>query len=107
MHIDPVYSLSFVVLTIFMTYFFVKRLGKKGCATFGYIGLVIFCINLFTIFSWVFIYSSSKDVYTVTTSGHKYTATVVSFTEEERYDSEDERYYMLYRPTVQFTKKET
>lgn len=103
MQIEPVYSLSFIVLTIILTYFFVKRLGRKGCVTFVYVGLVIFCINLFTIFSWGLMFKSIKEIYSVVTSGDKYTASVVSFTAEKHYDSKDKRTYYMYQPTVKFT----
>ena len=104
MKLDPVYTISFLVVTLLMIHFFIKRLsGKKGCMTYGYIGLILFCINVFAIFSWVFMYSSTKDLYAIATSGQQYTATVISFTEEQHYDSEDNRYYTMYQPTVEFT----
>lgn len=102
MYIQPVYSWSFVILTILLTYFFVKRMDKKGCVTFAYAGAVIFCINLFAIFSWMFMVSSCQDIYKVISSGKQYTARVISYTAEEHYDSEDRRYYTMYKPTVRF-----
>lgn len=103
MYIQPVYSWSFVIITILLTYFFVKRMDKKGCVTFAYVGAVIFCINLFAIFSWMFMIGSCRDIYKVISSGRQYTASVISYTTEEHYDSEDHRYYTMHTPTVQFT----
>ncbi|MEO6820377.1 MAG: DUF3592 domain-containing protein [Ginsengibacter sp.] len=103
MFINPIYSILFIVLTIILTYFIVKRSGRKGCVTFVYIGLVIFCTNLFTIGSWGMMYSSIKEVFFVVTSGQKYTATVVSFTKKTDYNSKDNRYDTMYQPTVKFT----
>ncbi len=103
MYIQPVYSWSFVLITLLLTYFFVKRTDRKGCLTFAYVGLVIFCINLFALFSWMFMISSCRDVYKVISSGHQYTATVVSYTTEQHYDADDHRSYTMPTPTVTFT----
>ncbi|WP_299105041.1 DUF3592 domain-containing protein [uncultured Winogradskyella sp.] len=103
MQIDSAYSLSFLAITILMVYFFVKRLGKAGCMTYGYMGLIIFCINLFTIFSLFFAYTISKEVYSVLTSGEKYNAVVISYTTETHYDSDDGSSYTMDTPTVRFT----
>lgn len=103
MHIHPVYSWSFVLITVLLTYFFVKRMQRKGCITFAYVGAVIFCINLFAVFSWMFMVSSSRDLYKAASSGKSYTAKVISFTSEEHYDSDKGRSYTMYQPTVQFT----
>ncbi len=103
MYIHPIYSCSFVIITILLTYFFVKRMDRKGCVTFAYVGAVIFCINLFALFSWMFMIGSCRDIYKVISSGRQYTATVISYTTEEHYDSEDHRYYTMHTPTVQFS----
>jgi hypothetical protein len=103
MQIDSAYSLSFLAITILMVYFFVKRLGKAGCMTYGYMGLIIFCINLFTIFSLFFAYTISNEVYSVLTSGEKYNAVVISYTTETHYDSDDGSSYTMDTPTVRFT----
>ncbi len=39
MYIQPVYSISFLVITFLLSFFFVKRLSKKGCATFAYVSV--------------------------------------------------------------------
>ncbi|RYE00071.1 MAG: hypothetical protein EOP54_01565 [Sphingobacteriales bacterium] len=102
MYIHPIYSWSFVLISILLTYFFVKRMEAKGCITFAYVGAVIFCINLFALFSWMFMWTSCRDIYNVVSSGKQYTASVISYTSEEHYDSEDRRYYTMRKPTVQF-----
>lgn len=101
MSIEPIYSLSFVALTILATILFVKRSGGKGCLTFGYIALVLLCINLFTIFSWMFMYSTTRDIIAVAVSGKSYTSQVVSYTSHNSEDS-DGRSITMYTPTVRF-----
>ncbi len=105
MYIQPVYSLSFIFITLFIAFLFVKRINKKGCGTFLYVSAVLFCINLFLIFSWVFFSKTIKEVYNVSTSGESYTGTVVSFTQKEHYDSEEGTYETMYTPTIEFTTK--
>ena len=102
MEIDSVYPISFLIVCILMTYFFVKRQGSSGCATYGFMGLIILSINMFTIFSWGFMLSTSLDLYKVMSSGKKYESKVISYTSEQRYDSEKRRHYTMYQPTVQF-----
>lgn len=103
MHIEPIYSLSFVVITLLIIYFFVKRLSKGGCIAYGYIGLIIFCINLFTVLSLYFTYITTNDVYAILTSGEKYDAKVVNFTSEQRYKADDGTSYIMRTPIVKFT----
>lgn len=102
MYIQPVYSISFVVITLLLSYFFVKRLQKKGCVLFAYVTVVIFCINLFAVFSWAFMVDSGKDLYKVVKGGKTYTGVVVSTKEEEHHDSGHGNTKM-YKPTVEFT----
>lgn len=103
MYIHPIFTWSFVLLNILLTFFFLRRLEKKGCIAFAYVGAVLFCINLFAVFSWMFMVSSCQDIYKVISSGKQYTATVISYTTEEHYDTEDHRYYTMHTPTVRFT----
>lgn len=102
MTINSVFLLSGFVISMVLSYFFVKRFGKSGCMTFGYISLVILSINSLAIGSLFFMYSASYDIYAVLTSGQNYTSTVVSFTSEVHYDSDDGSSYMMYTPTVRF-----
>ncbi|WP_458627699.1 hypothetical protein [Winogradskyella sp. PC D3.3] len=102
MSVNSVYLLFGVLVSLVLTYFFVKRLGKSGCMTFGYIGLVILSVNSLAIGSLFFMYSAGSDVYAVLTSGENYTSTVVSFTSEVHHDSDDGSSYMMYTPTVRF-----
>ncbi|PKH51639.1 hypothetical protein CXF68_13525 [Tenacibaculum sp. Bg11-29] len=78
-------------------------MNSKGCISFGYIGLLILSINAFTIFSWLFMCNSLKDIYTVSVSENKYYAEVVSTTSEEHYNDESGEYQTMYTPTVKFT----
>lgn len=103
MYIHPIYTWSFVLLNILLTFFLLRRLEKKGCIAFAYVGAVAGCINLFAIFSWIFMWSSCRDIYKVVSSGRQYTATVISYTTEEHYDAEDHRSYTMHTPTVTFT----
>jgi len=52
MNINTIYFLSGLAITLLILYFVLRRLGKKGCMTAGYIGLVIFSINSLTFTSW-------------------------------------------------------
>ncbi len=104
MRIPPVYSLSFIFITLFIAYLLVKRMNKKGCGTFLYASVVLFCINLFLIFSWMFFSKTAKEVYNVSMFGEKYTGTVVGFTKKEYYDSSKRR-KKTYKPIVKFTTK--
>ena len=108
MNINTIYFLSGLAITLLILYFVLRRLGKKGCMTAGYIGLVIFSINSLTFTSWFFMSSITIDVYSVLTSGENYTAKVVSFTSERRRDSDDGGYTTMYTPTVIFkTQKDS
>ncbi|RPD98179.1 DUF3592 domain-containing protein [Aureibaculum marinum] len=98
-----IYFILYLILVVLITYLFLKRLGKLGCMSIGYIAILIFSITSLTFASWFFMYTSLKDIYLVSTTGKIYQASVVSYTEEERYDSDDNRYYTMYKPTVQFT----
>lgn len=107
MHIKPIFTISFIVITILMTTLIRKRLGNKsGCISFGYIGLILFSINIFFIFSWVFLATAVKETFLATTSGDNYTATVVSFTTKKTYNSDEERYETMHNPTIRFITKE-
>lgn len=107
MQIEPIYTVSFIAINIYITYLFRKRFNpNSGCMAFGYFGAVIFCINLFCIFSWLFFTSSVEEVFTSFTSGDDYTAKVVSYTTEQHYDSDDGTYTDMHTPTVRFVTKE-
>lgn len=105
MSIAPIYTLTFIFVTILLTYFYTKRLESKGCITFTYVGIVLFCINFFLIISWSFFITSVKNVYDVALLGDNYTATVVRFIESESYDSDRRMNETMYQPVVEFTTK--
>ncbi|WP_158976263.1 hypothetical protein [Cellulophaga sp. L1A9] len=103
MAIDPIYSVAFILATSIFTILVVKRLGSQsGCITYGYIGLILFSINIFFIFSGSIFISTVKDTFTILISGENYTATVSSYTSEEVYDSDSDEYETMYTPTVSF-----
>jgi len=102
MNVNSVYLLFGLAVSLVLTYFILKRMGKSGCMTFGYVALIIVCINSFAIGSMFFMYSTVNDIYSVITSGENYTSTVISFTSEEHHDSDDGSSYMMYTPTVRF-----
>lgn len=106
MQLDLKYIVSFIAVSILMVFFVIKRLGKSGCMTYGYAGLVIFSINLFTVFSLYFAFTTTNQVYAVLTSGEKYNAEVISYTTETHYDSDDGSSYTMDTPTVRFTTKQ-
>lgn len=107
MQIEPVYTISFIAINMYITYLFRKRFNpNSGCFSFGYFGAVIFSINLFFIFSWLFFTSSAQEVFASFTSGDDYTAEVISFTTEKHYDSEDDTYTDMHTPTVRFVTEE-
>lgn len=103
MNIDTTYFYAFIVINIIITFFVLKRSKKIGCIAFGYIGLVLFIINLFTVFSWLSFYSTIEETYGVLTSGKNYTATVINYTSKEVYNSENRQYRTMYTPIVEFT----
>ncbi|WP_282143349.1 hypothetical protein [Cellulophaga baltica] len=106
MAIDPIYSTAFILATSIFTILVVKRLGSQsGCITYGYIGLILFSINIFFIFSGSIFISTLKDTFTVLVSGENYTATVSSYSKEEVYDSDEDKYETMYTPTVSFNTK--
>lgn len=102
---DSNYAIAFVVINLLITFLFLKRLNKKGCITFGYIGLIILSINSLAIVSWMFFYGSVNDVYNISTSGKSYEATVVNYITEKRYDSDKRQHYYMHQPIVSFTAK--
>jgi len=96
-------ALLILVVTIFFTIRFLRRIKSKGCFTFGYIGLSILIINAFTFFSWMFMSDNLQDIYTVALSENKYSAIVTSTTSEEHYYDEIDGSQTMYTPTVKFT----
>lgn len=106
MQLDIKYTLPFLAVTIIMVFLVIKRLGKSGCMMYGYAGLVIFSINIFTIFSLFFAFTTINEVYAALTSGEKYKAIVISYTTETHYDSDDGSSYTMDTPTVRFITKQ-
>lgn len=100
---NSVYIGIFLAFTFLISYFYIKRTGASGCLTKGYVGLVVLCINVVGLISLMFLFSSIKDVFDVVTSGQNYTASVISFTEKDHYDSETKTSSTMYTPTVRFT----
>ena len=106
MNANSIYLLFGLAVSLVLTYFIIKRMGKSGCMTYGYVALLIVCINSMAIGSMFFMYSASHDIYSVITSGENYTSTVISFTSEVHYDSDDGSSYIMYTPTVRFITKD-
>lgn len=97
------YTIIFISINILITVFYLKRSdSKSGCITSIYIGIVIFCINLFVIFSILAFTHTLKESYQVLTSGKTYTATVIDFNTKKVYNSDTEKYQEMNTPTVRF-----
>ena len=102
MNVNSIYLLFGLAVSLVLTFFIIKRMGKSGCMTYGYVALLIVSINSMAVGSMFFMYSASHDIYSVITSGENYTSTVISFTSEEHHDSDDGSSYTMYTPTVRF-----
>lgn len=69
MHIKPIFSILFILITIVITFLCVKRLySKGGCITFIYTGLIVFSINFFFAFLSLISYNVIKDFYIILSS---------------------------------------
>lgn len=99
MSTDNIYLLTFVLVSILITYFFIKRSGyKSGCFTFGYVGLIISIINSLVIISWLFFSSAIKNSYNSFIEGDNYEAIIIDYDKQEGEN--------MYTPVVRFVTKE-
>jgi len=82
-----------------------SRMKLKGCMTTGYTALVIFCISLLGFGVLYMLAASVKNNVSTFINGEQYTASVTSYTSEEKEDDEgDMRTY--YTSHITFTTKE-
>lgn len=92
--------LFFILLSVGITHILIKKLKTKaGCMGYGYIGLVLICINLLCLTSWSIFTKIITDTYVAATSGTTYTAIVID-TQYNHTNSDNER---RYAPIVEFT----
>lgn len=102
MYIHPIYPIVFLMITLLFTYLFLKRTGKTGCISFGYMFLIIFSITIFAVISINFLIKTLQEIYDVVVYGEIYTSKVVSLIQDGLYVHEDGRKEPMYRATVEF-----
>ncbi|QXP61841.1 hypothetical protein [Olleya sp. HaHaR_3_96] len=90
------YTYGFLALTLLLTFFIAKRLGKTGCIGFGYVALIVGAINLFTVLVFFLISTAIKDLYAIP-FGINYTAEVIDSVSKSTEDG------TMYSPIVAFT----
>ena len=73
-----------ILVSLLFTYFALKRIGKMGCHSFGYVFLIVTFLNAFTVFSLGFLQTSLQEVYTVIVSGDSYNAKVIDRIEDRK-----------------------
>ncbi|WP_157814129.1 hypothetical protein [Olleya sp. Bg11-27] len=90
------YTYGFLALTLLLTFFISKRVGKTGCIGFGYIALIVGAINMFTVLVFFLISTVIEDLYAIP-FGTNYTAEVIDSVSKSTEDG------TMYSPIVTFT----
>ena len=98
MSINSIYTYVFIIFNLIITLFFIRRAKLKGCMSFGYVFLIIFCITLFSFSVTPFFIKTTQENYDVFTSGEDHVATVVGIVN----NGVDSNNSTMYSPIVEF-----